>query len=109
MHQAAELGFTGAFYNLGMTYSYGVNIVERDEKKAMHYSELAAIQAMHYLGIAEGRAGNHRKALKRFMIAVVGRNNESLIYIRKMFVNWGIATKDDYTKALRAYQERYTT
>ena len=34
------------------------------------------------------------------MIAVVGRNNESLIYIRKMFVNWGIATKDDYTKAL---------
>ena len=51
MHQAAELGFTGAFYNLGMTYSYGVNIVERDEKKAMHSFELAAIggdeQAMH--------------------------------------------------------------
>ena len=58
-----------------MTYSYGVNIVERDEKRAMHYFELAAIggdeQAMHYLGAAEGRAGNHSKALKHFFACAV--------------------------------------
>ena len=37
------------------------------------------------------------------MIAAVGGRAESLTKIQKLYSN-GLATKDDYTKALRAYQ-----
>ena len=81
--------------------------VERDEKKAVHYWELAAmgghVDARHNLGALEGRAGNMDRALKHFMIAVSFGNNDSLESIKQMFMR-GYATKDDYTKTLRAYQ-----
>jgi len=38
------------------------------------------------------------------MIAVKDGDSDPLESIRKMFTS-GLATKDDYTKALRAYQE----
>ena len=40
--RAGELGYAEAFNNIGYAYDIG-NCVERDEKKATHYYELAAI------------------------------------------------------------------
>ena len=52
-HQAAELGYTVSYYNIGVAYDYG-NGVGRDEKKATHYYELAAmggdVNSRHNLG-----------------------------------------------------------
>ena len=81
--------------------------VERDEKKAVHYYELAAVggcvEARHNLGALEFNAGNMDRALKHDMIAAGCGDNDSLETIKQLFMN-GDATKDDYTKALRVYQ-----
>ena len=53
--------------------------------------------------MSEGRAGNMDRALKHFMIAAGGGDNDSLKKIQQMLMN-GDAMKDDYAKALRAYQ-----
>ena len=55
------------------------------------------------LGVYEQRAGNMNKALKHYMIAAGGGHNNSLKVIQELYTN-GHATKDDYAKALRAYQ-----
>ena len=82
-------------------------MAERDTKKANHYYELAAIgghiMARHNLGVFEGRVGNHDRALKHFMLAAGGGMKISLSTIQEMFKK-GVATKEDYTQALRAYQ-----
>ena len=104
--QAGNLGYAPAYNNIGGCYDHGEG-VERDEKKANHYYELAAMKgnvtARDNLGNIEGLAGNHNRALKHFMIAVKGGSNDSLEMIRKM-VTFRLATKDDYTKALKSYQ-----
>ena len=60
-HQAAELGSTKSYSNIGGVYHVG-NGVERDEKKALHYMELAAmggvVEARYNLGMYEACAGN---------------------------------------------------
>ena len=43
------------------------------------------------------------RALKHYMIAAESGESDSLKKIRKLYTN-GHATKDDYAKALRAYQ-----
>ena len=105
-HQAGELGNTKSYSNIGNSYLQG-NGVERDEKKAMHYYELAAMggdtDARHNLGVFEKNAGNMDRALKHHMIAAGFGDNDSLVNIKQMFKN-GQATKDDYAKALLAYQ-----
>ena len=105
-HRAAKLGNTASHYNIGGAHHRGDG-VERDEKKAVHYYELSAmggdVEARHNLGASEGRAGNMDRALKHYMIAAGGGSNKSLETIKKMFMHRD-ATKDDYTKALRAYQ-----
>ena len=49
------------------------------------------------------RARNMDRALKHFMIAAGSGITDSLEIIKQMFIN-GDATKDDYAKALQAYQ-----
>ena len=89
-----------------MAYLHGRG-VERDMKKAVHYWELAAmgghVATRHNLGISEGLDGNIDRALKHFMIAVNFGDNDSLENIKQMYMD-GDATKEDYAKALRAYQ-----
>jgi len=106
-HRAGELGFTQAYCCIGFAYDYGQG-VKVDKKKANHYYELAAIKgdadARHNLGINEKEAGNTKRALKHHMIAVGGGDNDSLGTIKQMYSK-GYATKEDYTTALRAYQE----
>ena len=92
--------------SIGYVYKNGEG-VERDEKKAMHYYELAAVRgilsARHNLGNAEGRAGNYDRALKHYMIAVEFGNHGSLKAIQEMYKD-GHVTKDDYANALQNYQ-----
>ena len=106
-HQAAKLGHARPYYSIGLAHYTG-NGVERNEEKASHYWELAAIggdaQARFYLGALEGHhLGNHDRALKHWMIAVVGGSEESLSAIQVMFKH-GKVTKEDYAKALVARQ-----
>ena len=104
-HRAAKLGNAKSYYSIGISYLNGRD--ERDEKKAVHYWELAAMRgdatSRHNLGTFEFNAGNMDRALKHHMIAVGFGDNDSLELIKQMFIN-GHATKDDYAKALQAYQ-----
>jgi TPR repeat protein len=104
--QAGELGCAEAYGNIGNVYHLGSD-VERDEKKATHNYELAAmrghVSARFNLGNAEARAGNWDKALKHFMIAAGSGDNDSVKNIQHLY-KLGHATKDEYSNALRAYQ-----
>ena len=104
--RAGELGSAKAYCNIGSAYESGRG-VDIDKMKATHYYKLAAIggntNARHNLGIMEVRAGNMNRALKHYMIAAGCGHNNSLKDIQTLYTN-GHATKDDYTKALRAYQ-----
>ena len=44
------------------------------------------------------------RALKHWMIAVEGGNKKSLDHMKTLYMK-GNATKDDYSKALKLYQE----
>ena len=105
-HQAAKLGNALSYHNIGNAYYFGRG-VERDEKKAVHYIELAAMggfaDARHNLGEYAEEHMNKSRAVKHYMIAVGMGQSDSLENIKQMFMN-GRATKDDYAKALRVYQ-----
>ena len=104
--RAGELGSANAYCSVGAAYEFGRS-VDNDKKKAKHYCELAAMRgnayARHNLGVYEQRAGNMNRALKHYAIAAEGGGDISLKAIQKLYTN-GHATKDDYAKALRAYQ-----
>ena len=61
-------------------------------------------ETRHNLGVCEWNARNMDRALKHHLIAVGCGHDLSLKKIREFYVN-GHATKDDYAKALRAYQK----
>jgi len=106
-HRAGELGHAMAYSNIGYAYDHGRG-VKVDETKANHYYELSAMmgneRARYNLGINEGQKGNIDRALKHLMIAVGGGFNLSLERIKELYTD-GTVTKEDYTKALQAYQE----
>jgi len=105
--RAAELGYAGAYDNIGIAYDNGIG-VEVDKKKGNYYRELGArggdYIARKNLGIGERNRGNIQRALKHFTIAVQSGDPNSLDCIKQMYSN-GDATKEDYTKALQSYQE----
>ena len=105
-HRAAELGDAKSYGSIGYAYLHGRG-VEVDKKKAMYYYELSAIGgntvARYNLGNDELRAGNMNRAVKHYMIAAGSGLTESLEHIQNLYSN-GLATKDDYTKALQLYQ-----
>jgi len=94
---------SASYYNIGNTYFFGKG-VERDA----HYWRLAAIggdiKARYNLGVfVVNNAGNYERALKHFLIAVGSGDNESLKQVKQLCMR-GRVTKDDYAKALQAYQ-----
>ena len=105
-HRAGELGYMKAYNNIGNSY-YNGRRVEKDEKKAIYYWELAAmgghVTARYNLGVEEYRAGNMDRALKHWTIAAEGGHKKSLISVKQLYA-LGHATKDDYGTALRAHQ-----
>ena len=60
--------------------------------------------ARHNLGVDEAKAGNLDRAVKHFMIAAESGHAGSLKKIKELYP-YGCVTKEDYTKALQAYQE----
>ena len=76
--------------------------VERDEKKAQHYYELAAMEGDACSRHKLARAGNHRRALRRYMISAGGGSQDALKKIQRMVIVRG-ATSDDFAKALSLY------
>ena len=101
-HKSGKYG-----YNIiGNAYAAGDG-VERDEKMAKYYFELAAMEgcalARYNLGAEEYEADNYDRALKHFMIAVRGGDTDSVKAIQRMYKE-GHATKDHYANALRSHQ-----
>ena len=119
-HRSAELGFAKAYGSIGFSYAHGRGI-EVDENKAAYYYELAAVggdaHARRNLGLNEALEGNVDRAVKHFMIAIKNGDSKSMEIIKKLYsekiieelcsegAEGGYVTKDDYTKALRLYQE----
>jgi len=112
-YRSAELGYSKAYGCIAFAYDAGEG-VEVDKKKARHYYELTAIggdvEARFNLGYDELQAGleevnkgNIDRAVKHFLIAVGGGCAKSLEKIKDLY-KYELATKDDYTKALRSYQ-----
>ena len=106
--KAGELGCANGYYNLGQSYNEGTGVTI-DKKKAKHFYELAAmngdIMARYNLGCLEGQAGNHRRAMKHFLIAGRAGYTDALSMIKQGFMN-GYVAKEEYTTTLRAYQKR---
>ena len=106
-HQAGELGNAKAYYNIGIAYHFGEG-VKMDEKKAKHYYELAAmgghVMARHNLGYTEMMAGNWGRSFNHWMSAAGDGHNNSVKAVQHLYKH-GHATKDDYAKALLAYQK----
>ncbi len=104
--KAAELGHVEAHCCLGEIYFRGTG-VERDMKKAVHHLEQAAIgghdQARGLLADYESKNGRPDRAAKHLIINANLGCNESLQWIKYLFVN-GIVSKEDYAAALRGYQ-----
>ena len=108
--KAGELGCAEAYSRLGYSYDNGQG-AERDEKKARHYWEPAAMMgdayARYNLGLLEGKAGNHQRAMKHFILAARAGFTQSLDSVKKGFMD-GDVTKDEYAGTLLAYHERQT-
>jgi TPR repeat protein len=104
--KAAELGDAMAHFELSITYRDGEG-VGKDEKKAIHHLEEAAMaglpMARHNLGCIEGNKCRFDRAKKHFIIAANLGFRDSLNCLMKLYAG-GHASKEDYTDALRAYQ-----
>jgi len=105
-HRAAGLGSADAYYGIGIAYHIGRG-VEVDEKKAIHYWELASmrghVMARHNLGCYEGQAGNMDRAMRHYSISAKAGYKNALNGVHTLYSH-GYATKDDYAKALHSYQ-----
>ena len=101
-HKAGKFGYN----NIGHAYDNGEG-VERDEKMAKHYFELAAMEGnvmtRYNLGVSEYNAGNYDRALKHYMIAVRGGDTDSVKAIQRMYIGGHVA-KDQYANALQSHQ-----
>jgi len=106
MTKAAKLGDIAAHNYLSLMYHEGRG-VEKDNEKAIHHAELAAIAgypvARHHLGCEEWDNGNFERARKHFIIAANLGYHNSLELIKELYAN-GHASKEEYADALRAYQ-----
>lgn len=83
--------------------------MEKDERKARPYYQLAAIggdaKSRHNLGVDELQAGNMDKAIKHFLIVAGFGHTGSLKSIKLLFLNGEHAKRDDYQQALLSYQQ----
>jgi TPR repeat protein len=101
------LGCAQAYFNLGNQY-YNGRGVEINEKKAMHYYELAAMngnsKARHNLGATEYDAGKYHRAMKHFVISACVGCKGSLDAVKDGYMA-GYVAKDEYANTLREYQK----
>ncbi len=104
--RAAALEDVTAHYQLSYLYRDGVG-VEKDEKKELYHTEQAAIAghhlARHNLGSFEGKKSRFDRAVKHYIIAAKVGVDDSLEVAKSLYKD-GLATKEDFTAALRGYQ-----
>mmetsp|Transcript_30410 Transcript_30410/g.51705 ORF Transcript_30410/g.51705 Transcript_30410/m.51705 type:complete len:297 (-) Transcript_30410:174-1064(-) len=104
--KAAALGDIVAHNNLSVMYQKGEG-VEKDDKKAVHHLEQAAIGgvpfARHNLGIIENRDGRMDRATKHFIIAAKLGYDNSMKTVKEGFKR-GLVSKEDFAAALRGHQ-----
>ena len=105
--EAAELGSSGAHYQLGYMYHHGIG-VEEDQPRGMRHLQRAALKgnamSRHCLGFVEFEEGNYELAVQHYMITAKMGYDVSLNAIKNMFTK-GLATKAQYVEALRGYQD----
>ncbi len=104
--RAASLGDAASNHQLSVMYHEGLGI-EKDEKRALHHAEKAAIgghpTARYHLGCAEEDNGRVDRALKHYIIAANLGYGDSLEPAKKLY-KAGKISKDDFNAALRGYQ-----
>lgn len=107
--KGSKLGCEKSCHNLGALYKNGIG-VERDEKKAKHYFELAVINgsvsSRSVIGNIEAKAGNMNRAKRHFLLGARAGDTECLDLVTKGYKD-GMITKDVYANTLRAYQKRH--
>ena len=95
-----------AHHQLSTLYYYGEG-VERDEKRALHHAETAAIgghpNARYNLGCTEAERGSLDRAAKHWIIASKLGYDPSLDDLKNLY-KAGNVSKEDFTAALRGYQ-----
>ena len=104
--EAAELGSIEAIFDLGVAYARR-NGVQDKAKAAEYYTKAAMkghVQSRHNLGYIEGQKGNCDRAVRHWLISAKMGHKDSLEKIKKMFMA-GLATKEQYTEALKGYQD----
>ena len=105
--EAAELGSIEALFSLGCAYFDGEDVQE-DKAKAFEFFTKAAMQghvpSRHNLGLIEENKGNYGRAVRHFLISAKMGDEDSLEMIKDMFMSRR-ATKEQYTEALRGYQD----
>ena len=62
------------------------------------------VTARNNLGVSEDEAGSWDRAIKHYLIAAGSGNDTSVKNIRELYMD-GYSTKEDYSKALQAYQK----
>jgi len=104
--KAAALGDIVAHNNLSVMYQKGEG-VEKDDKKAVHHLEQAAIgghpKARHNLGVIEKENGRNNRAVKHWIIAANMGHDDSLENL-KLVYREGRVSKEDFASALRGHQ-----
>ena len=104
--KAAALGDVEAHNQLSLLYHKGEG-VEKDEKKALHHLEQAAIgghqEARHNLGCVEAEPGTYDRSAKHFIIAAKLGHEKSLEEVKTLYTA-GYVSKDDFAAALRGYK-----
>jgi tetratricopeptide (TPR) repeat protein len=104
--RAAKLGDAEAHHNLGSMYYRGEG-VEKDEEKAIHHYEKAAIGghpgARHVLALFEEINVNFERAVKHLIIAANLGYEETMKALWEYYSD-GHITKEDLDATLRAHQ-----
>ena len=105
--EAAELGSVEALFDLGNSYCNGDGVQQDDAKGAEFYKKAAMqghVESRYNLGTLEGEKGNYDRALRHFLIPAKMGLIHSLEKIKQMFMD-GLATKEQYSRALKGYQD----
>lgn len=106
--KAGELGCAEAYFNLGIIYDVG-NGVERNQKKARHYHELAILRgdvcARYSLGCMDVDTGDFVRASKHFMVGAKAGHDQCMKMVKE-YVDNSLITNDEYAATFRSYQKQ---
>ena len=107
LHQAAELGSVNAHVMLVDIYRKGLYGVAISRTKAEHHMLAAAMggnsKTRHNIGAFDISYGHFDRGIKHLLISAGDGFQPSVVSLQELY-SLGVAKKDDYDKALQAYQ-----